>query len=468
MGGFVFYDTETTGIETSFDQILQFAAIRTDSDLNELDRFEIRCRLLPHVTPSPIAMYITGVKAHQLTDPSIPSHYEMMCIVRSKLLEWSPAVFIGYNSIAFDEDLLRFSFYKTLHPPYLTNTNGNARSDVMRMVQAAHLFSPGSISIPNGVNGKPSFKLDRLAPANGFAHKNAHDALADVEATIFMCNLVSEHVPDIWSSFMRFSQKTAVLDHISSESIFCFTDFYFGKPFSCIATRIGANSKNSAEAYIYNLAIDPHTLVGLSQSELSARLKSQPKPIRSMRCNACPIIMPAEDAPEIAIGKNISLEELEERAEFLAANEQLRKQLIETLETEKIDYPTSIYLEKQLYEGFFTQQDQALLEQFHSTEWGSRLSIVDMFEDIRLKKIGSHLIYIERPHLLTDAARQEHDSAHKARILTTDTEVPWLTMINAKQELIELVENCEEIDKQFYQEHLALIEHKIKTANMIA
>ena len=448
MGGFVFYDTETTGIETSFDQILQFAAIRTDPDLNELDRFEIRCRILPHVTPSPIAMHITGVKAHQLIDSRIPSHYEMMCIIRNKLLEWSPAVFIGYNSIAFDEDLLRFSFYKTLHPPYLTNTNGNTRSDVMRMVQAAHLFSPGSINIPNGVNGKPSFKLDRLAPANGFAHKNAHDALADVEATIFMCNLVSERVPDIWSSFMRFSQKAAVLDHISAESIFCFTDFYFGKPFSCIATRIGANSKNSTEAYIYNLAIDPFTLAGLSQKDLAARLKCQPKPIRSMRCNACPIIMPAEDAPEIAVGKNIPLEELEIRAEFLANNEKLRKQLIDTLEAEKTDYPSSIYVEKQLYEGFFTQQDQALLEQFHLAQWESRASIVDMLEDIRLKKIGSHLIYIERPHLLTETARREHDLDHKARILNIDIEVPWLTMMNAKQELLELVETCAQVDKQ--------------------
>ena len=467
MSGFVFYDTETTGIETSFDQILQFAAIRTDSDLNELDRFEIRCRILPHVTPSPIAMHITGVKAHQLTDSSIPSHYEMMCTIRNKLLEWSPAVFIGYNSIEFDENLLRFSFYKTLHPPYLTNTNGNARSDVMRMVQAAHLFSPGSISIPNGVNEKPSFKLDRLAPANGFAHTNAHDALADVEATIFMCNLISERIPDIWSSFMRFSQKAAVLDYISSESIFCFTDFYFGKPFSCLATQIGVNSKNPAEAYLYNLAIDPLTLVGLSQSELAFRLNSQPKPIRSMRCNACPIIMPAADAPEITVGKNTPLEELEKRAEFLAANEQLRNQLIEILEAEKTDYPTSIYVEKQLYEGFFSQQDQALLEQFHSTEWESRLSIVNMFEDIRLKKIGSHLIYIERPHLLTESARQEHDSAYKARISTIDLEVPWLTMKNAKQELIELVGSCEEIDKQFYQEHLTFIEHKIQAASLM-
>ncbi len=30
---YVFYDTETTGTETAFDQILQFAAIKTDDGL---------------------------------------------------------------------------------------------------------------------------------------------------------------------------------------------------------------------------------------------------------------------------------------------------------------------------------------------------------------------------------------------------------------------------------------------------
>ena len=62
----VFYDTETTGTETFFDQILQFAAIRTDANLNEIDRFEVRCRLLPHVVPAPGAMRVTGVRAAQL------------------------------------------------------------------------------------------------------------------------------------------------------------------------------------------------------------------------------------------------------------------------------------------------------------------------------------------------------------------------------------------------------------------
>ena len=49
---YVFYDTETTGVATAFSQILQFAAIKTDDELNEIERFEVRCRLLHHIIPS--------------------------------------------------------------------------------------------------------------------------------------------------------------------------------------------------------------------------------------------------------------------------------------------------------------------------------------------------------------------------------------------------------------------------------
>ena len=59
---YVFYDTETTGTVTAFDQILQFAAIKTDDDLNELDRFNIRCGLLPHIVPAPGALRATRVR----------------------------------------------------------------------------------------------------------------------------------------------------------------------------------------------------------------------------------------------------------------------------------------------------------------------------------------------------------------------------------------------------------------------
>jgi len=82
---FVFYDTETTGTDIWFDQILQFGAIRTDDDLNEVDRFEIRCRLLPHVTPSPKALEVTGVDPLSLLATELPSDYEAISEVHARL-----------------------------------------------------------------------------------------------------------------------------------------------------------------------------------------------------------------------------------------------------------------------------------------------------------------------------------------------------------------------------------------------
>ena len=87
---FVFYDTETTGLETAFDQILQFGAIRTDDDLNEVERINVRCRLLPHVVPSPGALLATGIRPATLVDPSLPSHYEAIQQIQAKLPSTSP------------------------------------------------------------------------------------------------------------------------------------------------------------------------------------------------------------------------------------------------------------------------------------------------------------------------------------------------------------------------------------------
>ena len=137
---FVFYDIETHGTNTTFDQILQFGAINTDHELKELDRFEIRCRLLPYVVPSPGAMRVTDVTVEWFTDPALPSYYKMVRAIKAKLKKRSPTIFIGHNFLNFDEHLLRQALYKTLHTPCLTNTNGNCRSDSLRIIQAANLY----------------------------------------------------------------------------------------------------------------------------------------------------------------------------------------------------------------------------------------------------------------------------------------------------------------------------------------
>jgi exodeoxyribonuclease-1 len=184
---FVFFDCETSGTNTAYGQILQFAAVLTDEQLNELDQFEIRSRLLPYVVPSPGAMWVNRITARDLIDDKYPSHYEMVQQIREKLLSCSPAVFVGFNSLRFDEHLLRQAFYKTLHPIYLTNTGGNSRCDAMRLLVAASVFAPNAISVPTSETDRRTFRLDRVARANGFDQGNAHDAMCDVQATIHLC-----------------------------------------------------------------------------------------------------------------------------------------------------------------------------------------------------------------------------------------------------------------------------------------
>ena len=53
---FAFYDLETTGLSPAFDQPLQFAAILTDDAFREIERVNLRCRIAPHIIPSPWAL----------------------------------------------------------------------------------------------------------------------------------------------------------------------------------------------------------------------------------------------------------------------------------------------------------------------------------------------------------------------------------------------------------------------------
>jgi exodeoxyribonuclease-1 len=46
--------------------------------------------------------------------------------------------------------------------------------------------------------GKPIFKLDQLAPANGIKHNDAHDALADVRATIAIAKIIKQTQPRLF------------------------------------------------------------------------------------------------------------------------------------------------------------------------------------------------------------------------------------------------------------------------------
>ena len=118
------------------------------------------------------------------------SHYEMLHQLEEKFVKWSPATFSGYNSINFDEEFLRNSFFKTLLDPYLTSRNNNNRGDLLELLRTVEFFFPDTINVPLNNKGKKTFKLDQIAPANSINHL-AHEAFGDVQATKKLEQIIS-------------------------------------------------------------------------------------------------------------------------------------------------------------------------------------------------------------------------------------------------------------------------------------
>ena len=428
---FVFYDTETTGTDTSFDQILQFGAIRTDHELEELERFEIRCRLLPHVVPSPEALCVTGISVEQLTDPGLPSHYDMVRAVKAKLDEWSPAVFIGPNSMRFDETLLRQALYKTLHDPYLTNTNGNCRLDSLPLLQAVNFFQPGILSVPVNKRNQPTFSLAQLAPLNGFRHDAAHDAMGDAEATLHLCRLVRERADAYWSNFVRFAPKAAVLDFVEATDVFSFTDSFFGRTYSWMVTALGPNPDYDSEWFVFDLSNDPEAFAALADADLSARLAASPKPVRRLRANAGPCILPHEDVPAAVRVRMPGPDEIRHRAAWIRSNEEFAQRLIAVMVGARETKEPSVHVEEQIYDDFTGAADQAVMAEFHEAAWSDRAGLLDRLDDARLKVLGGRLLYTEAPEAMSAHDRSRYEADLAKRLMADEGTVPWRTLPQA-------------------------------------
>ncbi len=430
---FVFYDTETTGTNKFFDQILQFGAIRTDENLNEIDRFEIRCRLLPHMVMSPGAMLVTGVTIAQATDPSLPTHYEMVRAIRAKLLEWSPAIFVGYNSMAFDEELFRQAQYQTLHNPYLTNRDGNTRADAMMLVKAVAQFEQSCLTIPQKSNGRPNFKLDQLAPANGFDHTNAHDAMADVEAVIHLCKIVAEDASSEWSNFIRFSQKAAADAFLLDGDAILVTEFYsFGGQKHFPVVCIGADRENSNKRLCVDLTHDPSGFRAMSHGQLITCIANGPKPLRKVKINAAPTLRSIDEAPSWCLG-GLSEAEIARRAAAVLSDTELVSRLLAAYEGSKTEYDKSPHVEELIYGGFAQPDDEKIMERFHETPWEERHVLVPQFTDERFRFLAARVIYAQHPSYLS-ASLQAEVRAHIRERVFFDGECDWGTIPKALAE----------------------------------
>ena len=435
---FVFYDTETTGTNTAFDQILQFGAIRTDHELRELERFDIRCRLLPHVVPSPKALLTNGIGVEQLTDPALPSHYEMVRAIKAKLEAWSPAIFVGHNSMRFDEHLLRQAFYQTLHPPYLTNTNGNGRMDSLPVLQAVHLLESEVLSVPVNNKGWSTFSLSRLAPANGFAHDATRDAMGDADAILYLCRLVRERAEGVWSNCVRFAPRAAVLDYAQPGDVFALVVSGYGGADVRMVTAIGPNPQRDSDLCVFDLSYDPEELAALPEDDLGKRLAGSPVQVWRVRANAAPCILPYEDVPDRARAKAPGIADLTRRAAYIRDDEGFAQRLITATVSTREREP-SVHVEGQIYDSFTGPEDQAVMAEFHEAGWSERAVLLGRLADARLQILGERLLYTEVPEVMPEQGLSRHRADIAARLMAEEAAVPWLTLPQAIRETDELL-----------------------------
>ena len=137
------------------------------------------------------------------------SHYGLIKKLQDKFKKWSPAIFIGYNTISFDEEFLRKTFFKLLLEPYITQFNGNKSADVLGITRSSKYYYPECLEVGMNEKGNQIFKLDNLTELNKITH-NAHDAMGDVEATMEITKILQKKANIIWDSALNNSTKIAV------------------------------------------------------------------------------------------------------------------------------------------------------------------------------------------------------------------------------------------------------------------
>lgn len=443
---YIVYDTETSGLNTTFDQIFQFAAVRADEDLNEIDSFVLRCRRLPHIVPSPGALLVTGLRPVDLEQAELSFH-QMMLEANRRLVAWSKggAVFLGYNSMRFDERLLRQALYQNLLPVYLTNTNGNVRADVMRMVQACAVHHPDSITIPADEVRSAAFGLGEITAANGILLDNAHDALADARATLAVAGLLRDRIPDAWTWMLRMASKKGVQAALRAP-LLCLTEWYFGTPYSFMVSPVGTSTGASSEVALFDLAHEPETYLDLPDQTLSGYITGTMKVLRRLQTNTQPMLFPAHLAPENVRGGRLSPSVYRDRARRVQMHPTFRAMVTRAMSNLYDDETPREQVEQRIYDGFPPNDDLMRLWDFHNAAWAERPSIARGFSDQRLAELAMRLISVERPELLSAAQRRRFDDFVASRVLAAG-EVPWMTVPKALVELAQLSQSADSVQR---------------------
>lgn len=382
---FYFFDFETFGTNPSTDWPSQFAGIRTDANLNEIgEPLNVFCRQPDDHLPHPEAALVTGLTPQEVNNKGFDEPEFIQCILDELMVPGTCAV--GYNSLRFDDEVIRHSLYRNFHDPYAREwKNGNSRWDLIDLVRMTGALRPQGIVWPKREDGLNSYKLEELTKANGVSHGSAHDALSDVRATIGVAKLIRDTHPKLYNFYLNNRDKvsTGKLLNLSQKEPVLHVSGMFGAARQCLAVvmPLAGHPTNNNQVFVYDLSVDPSPLMEMSVEDIQANLFTPvPKggelggevqeriPLKGVHLNKCPALAPMTVLQEQdRVRLNIDLDACYRHREQLLA----RPELADKVRAVFSNPPGREHYDpdQMLYSGgFFSWGDKNLMELVrHST-----------------------------------------------------------------------------------------------------
>lgn len=391
------YDYETTGINPRCDRPIQVAGIRTDEALNEIDvPLNLYCRLADDILPHPAACLVTGITPSTLAERGM-CEAEFMTRLHAEMARPGTCV-AGYNNLRFDDEVTRYSLYRNFFDPYAREwQGGNSRWDLIDLLRTAYALRPEGIVWPEE-EGRVSLRLERLTVANGIEHGHAHDALADVRATIALARLLRDRQPRLYHYLYRLRSKQRVLDQVQllQPMVHVSGRFSAERHYLALVLPLAWHPHNRNALIVCDLQSDPTPLFELDTETLRQRLYTRrealgadelPVPLKQIYINRCPVLAPLgvlreEDSTRL----NLDISECHRRADWLREGRGIWQAKLAGIYMSEEFVPNEDP-EQRLYDGFLGERDRRLCEQVRCYDPQSLATKSWAFDDERLSEL---------------------------------------------------------------------------------
>ncbi len=453
---FLWHDYETFGADTRRDRPAQFAAIRTDSELNEFgEPIELFCKPADDYLPHPQACLITGITPQQAQRRGLPEA-EFAGRIHALMSEPGTCA-LGYNTLRFDDEISRMLFYRNLLDPYSREwQNGNSRWDLIDVVRAFHALRPEGIKWPQREDGAPSFRLEHLTEANGIPHVGAHDAVADVRATIALARLLRECNPRLFEYLLKLRGKREVakqLDVAGRKPVVHISRRYpASRGCSALVMPLAQHPTNPNGVIVYDLSVDPEALINMSAEQVRERVfissadlaeGEERVPLKVIHLNRCPVVFPASVLKDVTGPKQgeygdivarlgLDLPACRRHWQRLAASPEAAAKASEVFAAPPPEGPQDPDL--MLYGGgFFSSTDREQMERVRAADSWDLVGASFPFQDPRLEEMLFRYRARSYPETLDDDERVRWEAYRWERL--NDPAVAGFTLRDFAREI---------------------------------